>query len=60
MNDDLVRCTLRVNRVLFKKFRYIAEYNGRSVNKEIIQYMKRSIAKFEEEHEEIPVDSEEE
>lgn len=55
MADELLRYTMRVDRTLFKKFRYIAEYNGRSVNKEIIQYMKRSIAKFEEEHGEIPV-----
>ena len=60
MSEDLVRCTLRVNRILFKKFRYIAEYNGRSVNKEMIQFMKRCVAKFEEEHEEIPIDIEEE
>ena len=59
MNDELLRYTLRANRLLFQKFRYIAEYNGRSVNKEILQYMKRSVAKFEEEHEEIPIQSEE-
>lgn len=59
MNNDLVRCTIRVNRLLFKKFRYIAGYEGRSANKEIEQFMKRRVAKFEEEHGEIPVESEE-
>ena len=48
--DDLVRCTIRVNRKLFRKFRYIAEYNGRSANKEIEQHMKRLVHAFEEKH----------
>lgn len=60
MSDDLVRCTIRVDRILFKKFRYIAEYNGRSANKEMIHLMKRRVAKFEEEHGEIPIEPEEE
>lgn len=49
-NDDLIRYTLRVDRELFRKFRYIAEYEGRSANKEIVQYIKRRIAKFESEN----------
>ena len=60
MNDELVRYTLRVNRLLFKKFRYIAGYEGRSANKELEQFMKRRVAKFEEEHGKIPIDPEEE
>ena len=59
MADNLLRYMMRVDRVLFKKFRYIAEYNGRSANKEIEQYLKRCVAKFEEEHGEIPLESEE-
>lgn len=60
MNDELLRYTLRANRLLFQKFRYIAEYEGRSANKEIEQYLKRRVAKFEEEHGEIPIKSEKE
>jgi len=60
MSDDLfVRYTLRVNRKLFRKFRYVAEYNGRSANKEIEQFMKRCVAQFEKQHEEIPESGEE-
>jgi len=55
MEDKFVRYTLRVDRELFKKFRYVAEYNGRSANKEIEQYMKRCVAKFEAEQEEINI-----
>ena len=50
MEDKLLRYTLRVDRVLFQKFRYIAESKGRWANKEIEQYLKRCVAKFEEEN----------
>lgn len=53
MDDNILRFTLRVNRTLFKKFRYIAEYEGRSANKEIEQYIKHCVREFEKEHGEI-------
>lgn len=59
MEDKLLRYTLRVDRMLFQKFRYIAEYKGRSANKEIEQYLKRYVAAFEKEHGKIPVTPEE-
>ena len=58
MEDKLLRYTLRVDRVLFAKFRYIAEAQGRSANKEIEQYLKRAVAKYEQEHGAIPLDKE--
>jgi len=48
--ENIVRYTLRVNRELFKKYRFIAEYGGRSANKEIEQYMKQCVKDFEEKH----------
>ena len=59
MEDAIVRYTLRVNRKLFRKFRYIAEYEGRSANKEIEQYMKRRVRDFEEQHEVIELQADE-
>ena len=54
MNDkNILRYTLRINRNLFKKFKYVAEYNGRSANKEIEQLMKLKVEEFEKEHETI-------
>ncbi len=50
MVDNILRYTLRVNRELFGKFRYIAESEGRSANKEIEQYMKRCVRSYEEKH----------
>ena len=35
MDDKLLRYTLRVDRLLFQKFRYIAESEGRSANKDV-------------------------
>jgi len=48
--DNIVRYTLRTDKELFRKFRYIAGYEGRSANKELEQYMKRRVLAFEEKH----------
>lgn len=53
MKDNFVRYTLRVDRTLFQKFRYIAESKGRSANREIEQYLKRCVAAYEKENGEI-------
>ena len=53
MEDKLLRYTLRVDRELFAKFRYIAESEGRSANKQIEQYLKKVVAKYESMHGEI-------
>ena len=53
MDDNILRYTLRVNRTLFQKFRYVADYEGRSANREIEQYIKQRVKSFEEEHGEI-------
>ena len=47
MEDKVLRYTLRVDRILFQKFRYIAESEGRSANKEIEQYVKKRVSEFE-------------
>lgn len=57
MEEKLLRYTLRIDRLLFKKFRYIAESKGRSANKEIEQYLKRCVAAYEKENGPIPVDA---
>lgn len=56
MDDNLFRYTMRIDKTLYQKFRYIAEYSGRSVNKEIEQMIKRRVEKFEKDHEEIILD----
>ena len=47
--DDKVRYTMRIDRNLLDKFGYIAEYEGRTKNRELEQMIKRRIAEFENE-----------
>ncbi|MDE7399553.1 MAG: Arc family DNA-binding protein [Oscillospiraceae bacterium] len=47
MKNELLRYTLRMDRNLFAKFRYVAEYEGRSANKEIEQMIRKRVEKFE-------------
>jgi hypothetical protein len=58
MEDKLLRYTLRVDRAFFQKFRYIAESEGRSANKEIEQYIKKRVSEFESIHGKIEVGDE--
>ena len=50
MADTLIRYTLRVEKELLEKFGYIAEYEGRTKNKELEQMIKKRIRDFEAEH----------
>ena len=50
MEGNLVRYTLRVSPQLLDKLDYIAEFEGRSKNKELEQMIKHRIAEFEEVH----------
>ena len=53
MKDNLPRYTLRVPQILLDKLGYIAEYEGRTKNKEIEQLIKKRITEFEAVHGEI-------
>lgn len=59
MKDTLPRFTLRINPVLLEKLGYIAEFEGRTKNKELEQIIKKHIEEFETVHGEIRVDSKE-
>lgn len=41
----MLRYTLRVDRELFRKFRYIADSEGRSANREIEQFIKKRVCR---------------
>lgn len=56
MSSDLSKFTVRTNSDLLKKFRYVAEYNARSANREIEVLMKNHIADFEKEHGKIKLE----
>lgn len=48
---------LRIDDDLKEKMKYVADYNGRSLNKEIEQVMKKAVASFEQTHGEIKLDT---
>ena len=57
MKEELLRFTLRINPNLMERLAYIAEFEGRTKNKEIEQLIKRRIAEFEKEHGKIALSS---
>lgn len=48
MKNEFPRYTLRIPQELLDKIGYIADYEGRTKNKEIEQLIKKRIAEFEE------------
>lgn len=50
MPSNQSKFTIRVDSELLKKFRFVAEYNARSANKEIEVLMKKHVAEFEKVH----------
>ena len=44
MTDDMAKFTLRIDAELLKKFRSVADYNGRSANRELEVLIKKHIA----------------
>ena len=54
--DKIARYTIRVPKDLLMKMGYIAEYNGRTKNKELEQMIKARINSFEQKVGEIPVE----
>ncbi|HBF4438671.1 Arc-like DNA binding domain [Clostridioides difficile] len=59
MSTSLPKYTLRINRVLLEKIKYIAESEGRSANKEIEQIIKKHIEDYEQIKGEIKINIEE-
>lgn len=55
MPSSLPKFTLRTDRETLEKFRYVADNNFRTVNKELEMLMQRHIAEYEHEHGTIPV-----
>lgn len=47
MKDNLPRYTMRIERKLLDRLHYIAEYEGRTANKQLEYLVRRCIAKFE-------------
>lgn len=50
MPSTLPKFTLRTDKVTLEKFRYIADNNFRTVNKELEMLMQQHIAEYEKQH----------
>lgn len=50
MQSDLSKFTLRTDPELLKKFRFVADYNARSANRELEVLMKKHVTEFEKKH----------
>lgn len=53
MKFQLSKFTVRIDTVLLKKFRFIADYHARSANHEIGLLIKKHVSEFEKKHGEI-------
>lgn len=56
MITNEVKFTLRTDAEILKKFRFVADYNGRSANRELEVLIKKHIAEFEKAHGKITLD----
>jgi len=54
--EDVSRYSLRISPILLDKLGYIAEYEGRTKNKEIEHIIKKHIEEFEKKHEKIELE----
>ena len=50
MSSQLPQFTIRIDKTILDKLKYIADYNARSANREIEVIIKRHIINFELEH----------
>lgn len=50
MTDNKTRYTLRIETELLEKFGYIAEYDGRTKNGELLWMIRQLVAQFEQKH----------
>lgn len=56
MANNTAKFTLRTDTELLKKFRYVADYNARSANRELEVLMKQHVAAFEKTNGKITFD----
>lgn len=54
--SDEIQFPVRISESIMDKLKYIAEYNGRSANREIEHMILKHIAEFEKAHEPITLE----
>ena len=56
MTNEIAKFTLRTDSELMKKLRIVADYNGRSANRELEVLMKKHVAELEQMHGKIEIE----
>lgn len=56
MASDVAKFTVRTSPELLQKFRFVAEYNARSANRELEVLMKKHVSEFEKSHGKIDLE----
>ena len=56
MPKDRTHLSIRLDKELHDKFQYVAQYDGRSMSKQILYLVAACIRDFEKEHGPIPED----
>jgi len=56
MPSNMPQFTVRIDPLLLKKFRYVAEYNARSANRELETLIRQHVERFEKEHGQITIE----
>lgn len=56
MAEKVSKFTVRIDNEILKRFRYVAEYNARSANRELEVLIKKHITEFEKKHGKIIFD----
>ena len=56
MRSNISKFTLRIDTEMLLKFRYVAEYNGRSANRELDRLIRKQVSEFEKTIEKVPSD----
>lgn len=56
MRSNIAKFTLRTDPELLLKFHYVAEYNGRSANRELDSLIRKHVSEFEKKIEKVPSD----
>lgn len=54
---DIKSLSVRIEREMLDKLAYIAEYEGRTKNKEMEQLIKKKVEEFEEKHGKIEIET---
>ncbi len=56
MNEPgIKKYNLRIDSVMLEKFHVVCDYEGRSVNSQLLQYVKKAVSTYEEKYGVIPV-----